>query len=63
MGNLQEYIKCQKFIVKSEMDYHWDNMKLNISQVEFLDKTLDCIFDSLEKIAESIEEVKSRINT
>ncbi len=63
MGNLQEYIKCQKFIVKSELDYQWSNMKLNISQTEFLDKTLDCIFDSLEKIAENIEEVRSRIKT
>ncbi|MBM3712667.1 MAG: hypothetical protein FJW56_04420 [Actinobacteria bacterium] len=58
MSNLLEYIKCQRFIVKSELDYHWSNMNLNISQSDFLDKTLGCIFDSLEKIAESIEEKK-----
>ena len=63
MDNLQEYIKCQKFIVKNELDYHWSNMKLNVSQTEFLDKTIDCLFDSLEKIAENIDEMKSKLKT
>ena len=61
MDNLLEYVKCQKFIVKSELDYHWSNMKLNVSQTEFLDKTLECLFDSLEKIAENIDELKSKM--
>ena len=60
MNKLQEYIRCQKFIAKSELDYHWSNMKLNISQSEFLDKSLDCIFDSLEKIAENIDEINKK---
>jgi hypothetical protein len=30
-------------------------MKLNIAQSEFIEKTVDCIFNSLEKIAEEIE--------
>jgi len=58
--DILEYIKCQRFIVKSELDYHWSNMKLNISQSDFLDKVLDCIFDSLEKIAENIEDIKQK---
>lgn len=57
MGKLMDYIKCQKFIVRSELDYHWGNMNLNISQSEFVDKTIDCIFDSLEKIAENIDRI------
>jgi hypothetical protein len=60
MNDLQEYIKCQKFIVKSELDYHWSNMKLNISQTEFLDKTVKCLFDSLEKIAENIDKLEAK---
>ncbi|MBM3709391.1 MAG: hypothetical protein FJW61_03065 [Actinobacteria bacterium] len=60
MSKLLEYIKCQRFIVKSELDYHWSNMNLNISQSDFLDKTISCVFDSLEKIAESIEEIKPK---
>ena len=61
MSSLLEYIKCQRFIVKSELDYHWTNMNLNIAQSDFLDKTIECIFDSLEKIAETIEETKPKI--
>ncbi|MBM3705612.1 MAG: hypothetical protein FJW66_03705 [Actinobacteria bacterium] len=55
---LSEYIKCQKFIVKSELNYHWFNMKLNIAQSEFIEKTIDCIFDSLERIAEDLDKKK-----
>jgi hypothetical protein len=54
-NRISEYISCQKFIVKSELSYHWFNMKLNIAQSEFIEKTVDCIFNSLEKIAEEIE--------
>ena len=61
MSNLVEYIKCQHFIVKSELDYHWTNMNLNIAQSDFLDKIIECIFDSLIKIAENIEENKPKI--
>ena len=60
MSKILEYIKCQRFIVKSELDYHWSNMNLNISQSDFLEKTLDCIFDSLEKIAENLDEIKQK---
>ncbi len=61
MGKLLDYIKCQKFIIRSELDYQWSNMRLNTAQSEFLDKTIDCLFDSLEKIAESID--KDKLNT
>lgn len=54
-NNLSEYIKCQKFIIKSELSYHWFNMNLNIAQSEFIEKSVDCIFNSIEKIAEEID--------
>jgi len=60
--NLSEYIKCQKFIVKSELSYHWFNMKLNIAQSEFIEKTVDCIFGSLEKIAEDLDKKNIKEN-
>ena len=57
-SNLNNYIKCQKFIVESELNYNWLNMKLNIAQSEFLEKFIDCVFSSLEKIAEELEKNK-----
>ncbi len=61
-NNLTDYIKCQKFIVQSELNYHWFNLNLNISQIEFLEKSLECIFNSLEKIADELEKKKLNEN-
>ena len=58
IDKLAEYIKSQRFIVKSELSYNWFEMKLNISQSRFLDRTVDCIFDSLEKLADDLDEKK-----
>ncbi len=61
MSNLSKYIKCQRFIVRSELKFLESGMNLNLNQSNFTDKTIDCIFDSLEKISEEIEELKLKI--
>ncbi|MFO7929334.1 MAG: hypothetical protein R6U35_06685 [Candidatus Humimicrobiaceae bacterium] len=58
MGEIEEYIKCQKFILKSELQFTESNMGLDIYQSDFALKAIDCIFDSVEKLASEIEKLK-----
>ena len=58
MGKLSEYLKCQRFIVTSELKFKDNCTKPDILHWDFAYKTIDCIFDSLEKIAEEIESLK-----
>ncbi|MCJ7472488.1 MAG: hypothetical protein MUP02_06760 [Actinobacteria bacterium] len=59
MSKLIDYLKCQRFIVTSEIKFKDTCTKPDIFHCDFTYKTIDCIFDSLEKIAEEIEKLKS----
>jgi len=59
MSDLIDYLKSQRFIVNSELKFKDTCTKPNIFHCDFTYKAIDCIFDSLEKIAEEIEELKS----
>ena len=58
MGKINDYIRCQKFIVSNELKFKETQMGLNVAQSDFLEQSINCIFDSLEKIADEVE--KSR---
>lgn len=58
MGKLSKYLDCQRFIVISELKFKDTCTKPDIFHCDFAYKTIDCIFDSLEKIAEEIEDLK-----
>ena len=58
MGKLTEYLKCQRFIVTSELKFKDTCTKTDVFHCDFTYKTVDCIFDTLEKIAEEIETQK-----
>ena len=60
MSDLIDYLKSQRFIVNSELKFKDTCTKPNIFHCDFTYKAIDCIFDSLEKIAEEIDELKSR---
>jgi hypothetical protein len=60
MGNMLDYVKCQRFIVLSELKYQDSDMGINLSQSNFIDKAIECIFDSLEKIAEEIDKLSPK---
>ncbi len=57
MVNMLDYVKCQRFIVLSELKYQDSDMGINLSQSNFIDRAIECIFDSLEKIAEEIDKL------
>lgn len=59
MENMQEYIRCQKFILKSELQFTESNLGLDMYQSNFVDKTIDCVFDSLFKIAGELDKIKA----
>ncbi len=58
MSDLIKYLNAQRFIVTSELKYKDSCTKPDIFHCDFTYKTVDCIFDSLEKIAEEIEKLK-----
>ena len=60
MGNMLDYVKCQRFIVLSELKYQESDMGVNLSQGNFIDKALECIFDSLEKIADELDKLSPK---
>lgn len=60
MSDLLKYLNAQKFIVMSELKFKDSCSKPDIFHCDFTYKTIDCIFDSLEKIAEEIEKLKSK---
>ncbi|MGM0366006.1 MAG: hypothetical protein ACQEP5_05665 [Actinomycetota bacterium] len=59
MEDIKEYIRCQKFILKSELQFTESNKGMDMYQTNFVDKTIDCIFDSLFKIAGEIDKINS----
>lgn len=63
MGKINDYIKCQKFIVTNELKFKETQMGLNVAQSDFLEQALGCLFDSLEKIADNLEELKKAKKT
>ena len=58
MGKLSEYLNCQKFIVTSELKFKDSCSKPDIFSCDFNYKIVDCIFHSLEKIAEEVDRLK-----
>ena len=58
MSKLTDYLNCQRFIVISELKFKDTCTKPNVFHCDFTYKTVDCIFDSLEKIAIEIESLK-----
>jgi len=58
MSDLIKYLNTQRFIVTSELKYKDSCTRPDIFHCDFTYKTVDCIFDSLEKIAEEIEKLK-----
>ncbi len=60
MSDLTKYLSAQRFIVTSELKYKDSCTKPDIFHCDFTYKTVDCIFDSLERIAEEIEKLKSK---
>jgi len=58
MSDLTKYLNAQRFIVTSELKYKDSCTKPDIFHCDFTYKTVDCIFDSLERIAEEIEKLK-----
>jgi len=58
MSDLIKYLNAQRFIVTSELKYKDSCTRPDIFHCDFTYKTVDCIFDSLEKIAEEIEKLK-----
>ncbi len=59
MSDLIKYLNTQKFIVISELKFKDSCTKPDIFHCDFTYKAVDCIFDSLERIAEEIEKLKS----
>jgi hypothetical protein len=59
MNDLIKYLNTQRFIVISELKFKDNCTKPDIFHCDFTYKTIDCIFNSLEKIAEEIEKLKS----
>ncbi len=59
MENINEYIRCQKFILKSELQFTESNLGLDMYQSNFVEKTIDCVFDSLFKIAGEIDKINA----
>jgi hypothetical protein len=59
MGSLKDYLSSQRFIVTSELKFKDNCTGPDIFNCDFNYKAIDCIFDSLEKIAEEIEKLKS----
>jgi len=59
MDGIKEYIRCQKFILKSELQFTESNMGLDMYQSSFVDKAIDCVFDSLFKIAGEIDKINT----
>lgn len=60
MGKINDYVKCQKFIVSNELKFKEAQMGLNVAQSDFLEQALLCIFDSMERIADEIDEMKHK---
>ncbi len=60
MDDIKEYIRCQKFILKSELQFTESNMGLDMHQSNFVQKTIDCIFDSLFKLAGEIDKANKK---
>jgi len=60
MSKLIEYLDTQRFIVISELKFKDTCTKPDIFHCDFTYKTVNCMFDSLEKIAEEIEKLKSK---
>jgi hypothetical protein len=60
MSKLIEYLNTQRFIVMSELKFKDVCTKPDIFNCDFNYKMVDCIFDSLEKIAEEIEKFKPK---
>jgi hypothetical protein len=60
MSKLIEYLNTQRFIVMSELKFKDVCTKPDIFHCDFTYKTVDCIFDAFEKIAEEIEKLKSK---
>ena len=58
MRKLIEYLNTQRFIVTSELKFKDSCTKPDIFHCDFTYKTINCIFDSFEKIAEEIEKLK-----
>ena len=61
MGKLTDYLNCQRFIVTSELKFKDTCTKPDVFHCDFTYKTIDCIFYSLEKIAEEIENLKQAV--
>ena len=62
MSKLKKYLDCQKFIVISELKFKDSCSKPDIFSCDFNYKAVECIFDSLEKIAEEIDEIKKKLD-
>jgi len=58
MSKLIKYLNTQRFIVISELKFKDTCTKPDIFHCDFTYKTINCIFDSFEKIAEEIEKLK-----
>ena len=63
MSKLNEYLNCQRFIVLSELKFKDSCSKPDIFSCDFNYKAVDCIFDSLEKIAEELDEIKKKLDS
>jgi len=59
-SDLIKYLNTQKFIVISELKFKDSCTKPDVFHCDFTYKTIECIFDSFERIAEEIEKLKSR---
>jgi hypothetical protein len=60
MSKLIKYLNTQRFIVLSELKFKNVRSGPDNFNCDFNYKMVDCIFDSLEKIAEEIEKLKSK---
>ena len=61
MSKLTEYLNCQRFIVTSELKFKDSCSKPDVFSCDFNYKAVDCIFDSLEKIAQEIDGIKNKL--
>ena len=59
-SDLIKYLNIQKFIVISELKFKDNCTKPDVFHCDFTYKTIECIFDSFERIAEEIEKLKSK---
>jgi len=59
-SDLIKYLNIQKFIVISELKFKDSCTKPDVFHCDFTYKTIECIFDSFERIAEEIEKLKSK---